>query len=112
MVRPNDLVGFPFRRLAAEEDVVFPDHFVLVPNGVGSRRVIERTLFELRPGVTEMYVHPAADTPELRALAPDWANRVDDYHLVTHDTSLRAMVERSGVIPTGYRALRELMRAG
>jgi predicted glycoside hydrolase/deacetylase ChbG (UPF0249 family) len=105
------LVGFPFRRLAADEGVVFPDHFVLVPNGVGSRRVIERTLFELRPGVTEMYVHPAADTPELRALAPDWANRVDDHHLVTHDTGLRTMVERSGVILIGYRALRELQRA-
>ena len=106
------LVGFPFRRLAAEEGVLFPDHFVLVPNGVGSRGSIERTLFDLRPGVTEMYVHPAADTPELRALAPDWANRVDDHHLVTHDTGLRAMVQRSGVIPTGYRALRDLMRAG
>ena len=33
------IVGFPFRRLAAEEGVLFPDHFVLVPNGVGSRRV-------------------------------------------------------------------------
>lgn len=106
------VVGFPFRRLAAEEGVVFPDHFVLVPNGVGSRRVIERTLFELRPGVTEMYVHPAADTPELRALAPDWANRVDDHHLMTHDTGLRTMVERSGVILIGYRALRDLQRAG
>ena len=105
------VVGFPFRRLAAEEDVIFPDHFVLVPNGVGSRRVIERTLFDLRPGVTEMYVHPAADTPELRALAPDWANRVDDHHLVTHDTGLRAMVERSGVTMIGFRELRDLMRA-
>ena len=85
---------------------------MLVPNGVGSRRAIEKALFDLRPGVTEVYVHPAADTPELRALAPDWANRVDDHHLVTHDTGLRAMVDRSGVIPTGYRALRELMRAG
>jgi hypothetical protein len=105
------LVGFPFRRLAGEEGVLFPDHFVLVPNGVGSRRVIEKTIFDLRPGVTEMYVHPAADTPELRALAPDWANRVDDHHLVTHDTGLRTMVQRSGVIPTGYRELRDLMRA-
>jgi hypothetical protein len=106
------LVGFPFRRLAEEEQVVFPDHFVLVPNGVGSRRVIERTLFELRPGVTEMYAHPAADTPELRALAPDWANRVDDHHLVTLDTGLRTMIERSGVVLVGYRSLREKMRAG
>lgn len=105
------IVGFPFRRLAAEEGVVFPDHFVLVPNGVGSRRVIEKTLFELRPGVTEMYVHPAADTPELRALAPDWANRVDDHHLMVHDAALRAMVQRSGVQLVGYRALRDAMRA-
>jgi len=106
------VVGFPFRRLAAEEGVLFPDHFVLVPNGVGSRRVIEKTLFDLRPGVTEMYVHPAADTPELRALAPDWPNRVDDHHLVTLDTGLRTMIKRSGVVPIGFRPLRELMRAG
>lgn len=105
------IVGFPFRRLAAEEGVLFPDHFVLVPNGVGSRRVIEKTIFELRPGVTEMYVHPAADTAELRALAPDWSNRVDDHHLVTHDTGLRTMLQRSGVIPIGYRPLRDLMRS-
>jgi predicted glycoside hydrolase/deacetylase ChbG (UPF0249 family) len=104
------LVGFPFRRLAAEEGVVFPDHFVYV-NGVGSRRAIEKTLLDLRPGVTEIYVHPAADTAELRALAPDWANRVDDHHLVTHDTGLRAMIERTGVQLIGFRELRDLQRA-
>ncbi|MEJ5254512.1 MAG: polysaccharide deacetylase family protein [Acidimicrobiales bacterium] len=106
------VVGFPFRRLAAEEGVVFPDHLIVVPNGVGSRRVIEKSLFDLRPGVTEVYVHPAADTPELRALAPDWANRVDDHHLITHDTALRAMVERSGVKLIGFRELRDLQRSG
>jgi predicted glycoside hydrolase/deacetylase ChbG (UPF0249 family) len=104
------LVGFPFRRLAAEEGVVFPDHFVLV-SGVGSRRTIEKRIFDLRPGVTEMYVHPAADTPELRALAPDWANRVDDHHLVNHDTGLRTMIERSGVKLIGFRELRALQRS-
>ena len=41
-------VGFPFRRLAAEEGVVFTDHFVYT--NVGSRRAIERTLHDLRPG--------------------------------------------------------------
>jgi chitin disaccharide deacetylase len=106
------VVGFPFRRLATEEGVLFPDHFVLVPSGVGSRRVIERTIFDLRPGVTEMYVHPAADTPELRALAPDWANRVDDHHLIVHDNALKALVTRSGVHLAGFREIRDLMRAG
>jgi predicted glycoside hydrolase/deacetylase ChbG (UPF0249 family) len=106
------IVGFPFRRLAAEEGVLFPDSFVLVKAGVGSRRDIERALFDLRPGVTEMYVHPASDTPELRALAPDWANRVDDHHLMVHDAGLRAMIARSGVKLVGFRELRDAMRAG
>ncbi len=106
------LVGFPFRQLASDEGVVFPDYFVTVTNGVGSRRAIENVLFDLRPGVTEVYLHPAADTPELRALAPDWANRVDDLHLLVHDTALRARVSRSGVKLIGFRELRELQRAG
>jgi predicted glycoside hydrolase/deacetylase ChbG (UPF0249 family) len=104
------LVGFPFRQLATEEGVLYPDHFVLVQS-VGSRRTIERTLFDLRPGVTELYVHPAQDTPELRALAPDWTSRVDDLDLVTDGSGLRAMLERAGVHLVGYRELRDLQRA-
>ena len=61
------LIGFPFRQLALEAGVVFPDHFVHV-RGVGSRRMVERVVRDLRPGVTEIYVHPAVDTAELRAL--------------------------------------------
>ena len=104
------VIGFPFRRLAAEEGVVFPDQFVYVP-GVGSRRILERALFDLRPGITELYVHPASDSPELRALAPDWAARVDDHDAVTRDKALLALAERAGVIFIGWRQLRDLMRA-
>lgn len=107
----EEAVGFPFRRLAAEEGVLFPDNFLHV-RGQGSRAVLERALAELRPGVTEVYVHPAVDTPELRALAPDWAARVDDHDLLTRDRSLRSMAERVGVTLVGYRELRTLQRAG
>jgi predicted glycoside hydrolase/deacetylase ChbG (UPF0249 family) len=105
-------IGFPFRQLAGDEGVVFPDNFVLVRSGVGSRRDIERAVMDLRPGVTEVYVHPAVDSPELRAATPDWAARVDDHDLVTNDRSLRAMLERAGVHLVGYRALRDAQRAG
>ena len=105
------IVGFPFRALAAEEGVVFPDHLLYV-RGVGSRRVIERALADLRPGVTEFYVHPAVDTPELRALAPDWPGRVDDHDLTTGRMTLRAVAERAGASFIGYRELRALQRAG
>jgi predicted glycoside hydrolase/deacetylase ChbG (UPF0249 family) len=104
-------IGFPFRKLAAEEGVVFPDHFVYVQGGVGSRRSVERAVMDLRPGVTEVYIHPAVDTPELRAACPDWAGRVDDHDLVTSDRSLAAMLDRVGAQRIGYRELRDLTRA-
>ena len=103
-------IGFPFRDLATDEGVLFPDHFVYV-GGVGSRRAIEKALFDLPPGVTELYVHPATDTPELRALDPEWAARVDDLHLMCHDSRFTAMVERSGARLIGYRELRDLQRS-
>jgi predicted glycoside hydrolase/deacetylase ChbG (UPF0249 family) len=104
------LIGFPFRDLADKEQVVFPDHFVHV-NGVGSRRSFERAILDLRSGVTELYAHPAADTPELRAFAPDWAARVDDHHLLCHDGELQAMISRAGVKLIGWQDLRDLQRA-
>ncbi|MGH9186631.1 MAG: polysaccharide deacetylase family protein, partial [Acidimicrobiales bacterium] len=84
--------GFPFRRLASGEGIVFPDDLVDA-GGVGSRRAIERALHDLPAGVTEIYVHPAVDAPELRSLTPDWAARVDDHDLVVRDRALRTMLE-------------------
>src|SRR3954451_19947471 len=104
------LIGFPFRQLAAEAGVLFPDHFVHV-RGVGSRRTVERLARDLRAGVTEVYVHPAIDTAELRALAPDWAARVDERDLVVHDVGLRTLLDRSGAHLIGSLELRELPRA-
>jgi predicted glycoside hydrolase/deacetylase ChbG (UPF0249 family) len=102
------IVGFPFRRLAAEEGVVFTDHLVLCP--VGAQARIEKVLFDLRPGVTEVYLHPAVDTDELRAATPDWAGRVEDYAFLTRDPSLPDLIERAGATLIGYRELRALQR--
>ncbi|HEY8215486.1 MAG TPA: polysaccharide deacetylase family protein [Acidimicrobiia bacterium] len=108
--RGEKIVGFPYRALAEAEGVVFPDHFVLY-QGVGARRHVERALFDLRPGVTELYLHPAVDTDELRASHPDWAGRVEDHAFLCHDRSLRDLIERAGATLIGYRELRELQRA-
>jgi predicted glycoside hydrolase/deacetylase ChbG (UPF0249 family) len=65
---------------------------------------------ELPPGLTHFIIHPARDTPELRAIAPDWQSRVADYEAFT-SRELRGAVRNSGVQVIGYRALRELMRS-
>ena len=104
-------VGFPFRRLAAEEGVVSPDHLI-VTRSIGARATLEKIIPELRAGVTEVYLHPAVDTPELRDLTDDWSERVDDHPLATADHELRALLDKAGVTLVGYRALRDLQRAG
>jgi predicted glycoside hydrolase/deacetylase ChbG (UPF0249 family) len=103
-------IGFQGRRLAEEEGVVFPDWFVAVP-GVGSRKSLEKVLYDLRPGVTEVLAHPAVDSGELRASHPDWPNRVDDHFLLVHDRDIRSMIDRAGVQLIGFRELRELQRS-
>ena len=106
------LIGFPFRSLAAERGIVFPDHLLWVSGGAGSRLTLAGAMAALEPGVTEAYLHPASDTPELRAMSPDWAGRVDDYELLvgTGEDGLLAMVDAAGVILIGFRELRNLMR--
>src|SRR3954471_13874614 len=103
-------IGFPFRNLAASEGVVFPDHFVPVPS-IGSRQAIEQAIDDLQPGVTELHVHPALDTPEQRAFDTAWSHRVDDHHLVCFDTHLPEVLARADVERVGYRALRSLQQA-
>jgi hypothetical protein len=63
------------------------------------------------PGITELVVRPALDTPEMRAMDPHWSERVDDHDLVTTDAAVAGLLARAGVVVTGYRALREAMRA-
>ena len=101
--------GFPYRRLAAEEGVAFPDRVVTL-RGPDPRRALERVLGDLGPGVTEVVLRPAADTPELRALDPEWARRVDDLRLLA-SAGARALVEAAGAVPIGWRALRDLQRS-
>jgi len=108
----EDQAGFPFRRLAADEGVVFPDHFDHDWSS-GSRARVMRAFSDLRPGVTEIHVQPAIDTEEVRSLAGESANGwIDDLELMTNDRDLRELMERSGAVLIGYRALRDAMRRG
>jgi predicted glycoside hydrolase/deacetylase ChbG (UPF0249 family) len=103
------LIGFPFRALAADAGVVFPDEFIFVP-GVGSRQILLDAVAALGSGVTEAYLHPAVASPELEAMATDWADRVDDHRLLVNDAELGQALEAAGVTLIGYRELRDLMR--
>lgn len=101
-------VQFPLRDLAEEASVLHVDRVVSL-RSTGSRTALLEVLRSLEPGVTEVRLRPAIDSAELRAYAPDWANRVDDYNLATGDAELAAVL--SGVRRLGYRELRAAQRS-
>ena len=102
--------GFPFRKLASEEGIVFPDHLDHDWRP-GSRERVYATLANLQPGVTEIHVQPVVDTPEVRAMSDQAAAWIDDHDLVVRDKHLRRLLDESGAILIGYRELRDVMRA-
>jgi chitin disaccharide deacetylase len=102
--------GFPFRKLAAEEGVVFPDHFDHDWRAGSEARVYD-AIDNLSAGVTEIHVQPAIDTLEVRALSEAADGWIADLALVTSD-ELRVRLADSGAILIGYRELRTAMRTG
>ena len=103
-------LGFPLRRLAADEGVILPDHVVTVRRA-GAREALERAVEALRPGVTVLVSRPAVDTPELRSLSAEWSGRVDDLDVISRRSELDQLLDRVGAQRIDYRPLRDLQRA-
>lgn len=85
--------------------------YVMPLTDIGDRQTHAKAVLDsLAPGtITYFIVHPAHDTPELRALTGSWPARVGDYELFRSD-SWRAEVESSNIHILNYRSLRDLMR--
>jgi predicted glycoside hydrolase/deacetylase ChbG (UPF0249 family) len=109
-VADETTIGFPARRLAADDGIIAPDH-VIDTRGRPTRAVVENALFDLQPGVTLVSVSPAIDAPEIRGLDPQWSARVEDYLVTSHDAGIRDLLERSDAQLIGFRELRTLQRA-
>ncbi len=107
---PTVDLGFPARKLAEEEGILTPDRVIVAPRGRASRDVVDHTLRNLQPGVTEIRVRPASDTPEVRAVTDRWTSMVSDKHLMTDDWAFRAALGRSGAELIGFRELRAAQR--
>jgi predicted glycoside hydrolase/deacetylase ChbG (UPF0249 family) len=76
----------------------------------GQFELAKKMLGELPPGVTHFIIHPSIDTPELRAITPDWPSRVANYQAFMQE-ELRGFIRNEGIHLIGYRQIRELLRA-
>lgn len=71
---------------------------------------VKRILSNLPCGLSRLYIHPQVDTPEARAVSPDWAGRLADYRAFMSEETA-ALIKSLGIQLIHYRMLREVMRA-
>jgi chitin disaccharide deacetylase len=106
----HERLGFAARDMAAQAGLVFVDHFVAPPWGVSARGHFLERVPRLKPGVSEIFLHPVEDGPELRGYdlkAPDL--RADDGRWVL-EPAMRALADDAGVKRISFRPLRDLQR--
>jgi chitin disaccharide deacetylase len=101
--------------LRAELDAdgtVYPDYLIHQQKKAGEATDAywKRILSELKPGVTELYIHPAVAGDEMQHITGSWQERDTEYHLFTDDASVRQLIAQKQVKLIGWRALRDLQR--
>ena len=72
--------------------------------------IAKKVIGDLPVGITHFVLHPSVDTPELRAIAPDWQARVANYNAFMSD-DLKMFLESEDVKLIGYRDIRDVMRS-
>lgn len=72
---------------------------------LGQAEMLRHILKELPVGFSLLVAHPAVDTPELRAIAPDWASRVANYETLMNHALLNE-ARQLGIHLMGFRPFR------
>ena len=108
-----DTIAALTQMIAALEEMGLPllDNIFGMPLDSDPARRLEETqqaFSNLPPGITHFIIHAAKDTPELRAITPDWPCRVADYETFQKE-ALRQHIKEIGVQVIGYRDLQKLM---
>ena len=75
----------------------------------GQMDIAKNLLGNLPEGITHFILHPSIDTAELRAIAPDWESRVENYNTFMSD-ELKKFLESEDLRLIGYRAIRDALR--
>lgn len=107
--------GVPdLRAQTASLGLVFPDYFVYGELGKDYRYNVEgnwiRILSDLKPGVTEIYIHASTPGEELKAATNSWKTRVEEYNFFTRSKRLRQLFDEQNIKLISYKPLKELQQ--
>ena len=92
--------------------IIYPDYLVHGgrKKGESVKDYWKRNLRDLKPGVTELYIHAALAGEEMQSITNSWQERATEHELFTKDAEIRELLNSLGVKRVGFRALRDLQR--
>ena len=79
------------REQFASKGIIFPDYLVydeLDEEKSGVKQFWMKILRNLKPGVTELFIHAAKPTEELRNITGSWKTRSEEYETFTNDAEM------------------------
>lgn len=87
-----------------EQGIPLLDHLRSIPLEIPDNRLGQaKDIFQtLTPGITHFIIHPAFETPELKAITPDWMSRVGDYQLFREE-EIHDYLKNIGIHVIGYQ---------
>lgn len=93
-----------------ESGVPLLDHLRGMPLDFPEQRMerAKSLLRDLPPGLTHFIIHPAKDSPEIRAITLDWQCRVADFELFMQ-SEMKDFLADIGLHVIGYRELQNLL---
>ena len=95
---PDYLLALPYEKLPGEGYEDFRD-------------LVCEQLASLPPGIHELFIHPAKDSPELRAINPHWEKRTWEDRLF-RDPKVQETLEQAGITRINWRDLAGMRWAG
>ena len=105
--------GFPeLRKQFKETGLVFTDNFVYdeLTNYKDVKSFWINIIKNLKPGVTELFIHASKESDELKAITGSWATRIQEAALFTSDPDMKKLIKDEKIILIGYRPLMELQK--
>ncbi|MDQ1914125.1 polysaccharide deacetylase family protein [Paenibacillus sp. GD4] len=104
---------------AEKRGVVLPDEVKMLPfypdTGVepvysDTKEAAKQIIRDLKPGVTELVLHPSLDTDELKAITPTWPVRRFEFDVFL-DEEIKALLQEQEIKLIYWRDLKELQRS-
>jgi chitin disaccharide deacetylase len=100
------------REELSKQGLIFTDYFIYdeLENYKEVKPFWTSIIKNLKPGVTEIFIHASKMSDELKAITGTAEKRAQEAECFTSDKDIRQLLKAEGIILIGYRPLMELQR--